>query len=507
MDKTIKLLEEFLKDYTMEGVCGFWVQPDEDGEVPSVYIIFDLDWLQTLGTIPRVTRRMRQGVKEDIKNWTGVDVPYVGSTAKKCDNTKDINESISTYLRRRVSFKDMKQDIDNLVDYELNPCEFSDIGDFVAEACDILTYNYLEELQVSSKDKDGFYIALVDLFEKHLTNVYKKRCVKGLKESKRKIKTDLQIKKINISFKLWTGKEISENITLAMSSNSQDVFKLGNNIEKYSGLSLKDAKKRNETPFDTYIYGLVGPMNDGQDIYFWTNGKRLAGSAEKLGVQTAIVEQLSHEGLHLTRAILSKSEIKDKFPDGDWPSVGEQDNDTIEEEELTTSLSHVIEAITPSFIEMAKKYIPELKESKRKIIVTESQYKRLFEQKKSKVELFQELINDKLEYIRDFCGKDLDAENYSGDVGFETCNELEIIDSIKVNEVNMMTGARTDMSGNMYDSTPSIYVKLTINYSKLKDRYDFDELTYDLKNILKNSTGKLPIVFDYITNNISKIKE
>ena len=251
MDKTIKLLEEFLKDYTMEGTCGFWVQPDEDGGIPSVYIVLDLDWLQSSPTKPDfVARRMRQGLKEDIKNWTGVDVPYVGSTAKKCDNTKDINESISTYLRRRVSFEDMKQDIDNLVDYELNPCEFSDIGDFVAEACDILAYNYLEDLQVSSKDKDGFYIALVDLFGKHLVNVYKERCVKGLKESKKRI------------------------------------------------------------------------------------------------------------------------------------------------------------------------------------IVTESQYKRLFEQKKSKVEVFQELINDKLEYIRGFCDKDLDAENYSGDVGFETCNELEIIDSI-----------------------------------------------------------------------------
>ena len=328
MDKTIKLLEEFLKDYTMEGVCGFWVQPDEDGGIPSVYIIFDLDWLQSLQTKPDfVARRMRQGLQEDIKNWTGVDVPYVGSTAKKCDNIKDINESISTYLRRRLSFEDMKQDIENLVDYELNPCEFSDIGDFIGEACDMLVHNYLEDLQVSSKDKDGFYIALVDLFGKHLVNVYKERCIEGIKESKKRI------------------------------------------------------------------------------------------------------------------------------------------------------------------------------------IVTESQYKRLFEQKKSKVEMFQDLINDKLEYIRGFCNKDLDTENYSGDVGFEACAEVEMIDSIKVDEVNMMTGARTDMDGNMYDSTPSIYVKLTINYSSLRDRYDFDEITYDLKNILKNSTGKLPIVFDYRTNNINKIKE
>ena len=328
MDKTIKLLEEFLKYYTMEGACGFWVQPDEDGGIPSVYIIFDLDWLQSLQTKPDfVARRMRQGLKEDIKNWTGVDVPYVGSTAKKCDNIKDINESVSTYLRRRFSFEDMKENIDSIVDYELNPCQFSDVGDFIAEACDMLSYNCLEEIQVSPKDKDGFYVALVDLFGEYLVSIYEKRCVKGLKESKKRI------------------------------------------------------------------------------------------------------------------------------------------------------------------------------------IVTESQYKRLFEQKKSKLDMFQDLINDKLEYIRGFCSKDLDAENYSGDVGFEACSEVEMIDSIKVDEVNMMTGARTDMDGNMYDSTPSIYVKLMVNYSNLRDRYDFDEITYDLRHILKKSTGGLPIVFDYRTNNISKIKE
>jgi len=342
MDKTIKLLEEFLKDYTMEGACGFWVQPDEDNGIPSVYIIFDLDWLQSFPTKPDfVARRMRQGLKEDIKNWTGVDVPYVGSTAKKCDNIKDINESVSTYLRRRFSFEDMKENIDSIVDYELNPCEFSDVGDFIAEACDMLSYNCLEEIQVSPKDKDGFYEALVDLFGEYLVSIYEKRCVKGYKNES------------IINWELWHK----------------------------------------------------------------VNGK------------------------------------------------------------------------------------------KNTIIVTESQYNRLFEQKKSKVEMFQDLINDKLEYIRGFCNKDLDTENYSGDVGFEACSEVEMIDSIKVDEVNMMTGARTDIDGNMYDSTPSIYVKLIINYSNLRDRYDFDEIIYDLRHILKKSTGGLPIVFDYRTNNISKIKE
>ena len=198
-EKTVKILESFLETYTMDGVCNFFVDSEEGAEHEedrfAVYMVLDLDWINKEITKPGfVANRMRAGLKEEIKKYTGLDV-YVGSTAKKCK--ENITESISTYLRRRLSFEHMKQDIDNLVDYELNPCEFNNIGDFVAEACDILAHNYLEELQVSSKDKDGFYIALVDLFGNHLVNVYKQRCVKGLRESKKTyVVTESQYKKL-----------------------------------------------------------------------------------------------------------------------------------------------------------------------------------------------------------------------------------------------------------------------------------------------------------------------
>jgi hypothetical protein len=82
-----------------------------------------------------------------------------------------------------------------------------------------------------------------------------------------------------------------------MSPDSQGLFELGDNIEKYTGLSLKDAKKYNESPDDAYIYGLVNTMNDGQDIFFFNNGMRLAGKAKELGAWPAVIEQLAHEGL------------------------------------------------------------------------------------------------------------------------------------------------------------------------------------------------------------------
>jgi hypothetical protein len=223
----------------------------------------------------------------------------------------------------------------------------------------IVDFEKLNEANKPYKHKHGFDDKLgKDPFG---LNAYALELARGLEEALNENPSEVQKKKININFELWTGRKISEDIILAMSPDSQGVFELGDNIEKYTGLSLKDATKYNESPDDVYIYGLVSTMNDGQDIFFWTNGTRLAGNAEKYGAWPAIIEQLAHEGLHLARAILAKSVMKDEFPTGEWPSIGEQDNDTIEEEELTTSVSFVIEQIAPSFIEMAKAYIPELK--------------------------------------------------------------------------------------------------------------------------------------------------
>lgn len=125
----------------------------------------------------------------------------------------------------------------------------------------------------------------------------------------------------------------------------------------------------------------------------------------------------------------------------------------------------------------------------------------LKEQKEDKKELFQGLIDEKLEDIKKQCDE-LSSDTFINQVvGFDTCHDAEVVDSITVNEVNIMTGARTDMYGNMYDATPSIYVKLTINFSSAKPLNDFDNIIYDLKWMLKKSTGELPIVLDYRINN------
>ena len=98
-----------------------------------------------------------------------------------------MNNLHSLFLLRRFSFDKMKEDIDNIVDYELNPCEFDNVDDFIGKACEMLAYRYFEDSKLSDKESEKLYPSIVNLFEEHLTKVYNKKCVKGLRESVKKI--------------------------------------------------------------------------------------------------------------------------------------------------------------------------------------------------------------------------------------------------------------------------------------------------------------------------------
>ena len=109
-----------------------------------------------------------------------------------------------------------------------------------------------------------------------------------------------------------------------------------------------------------------------------------------------------------------------------------------------------------------------------KIIVTESQYQRLFEQKKPKIELFQELVNDGLEYIRGFCDETLSAEEYSGDVGFDSCDAIDVIESIEVNDIKNISSAQSDLTGRILYPNNSILISITINFRYYKEYFNFN---------------------------------
>jgi hypothetical protein len=96
-DKTIKLLEAFLSDKEVDGVCGYIVDPDGEGQI-QVIVVLDIDYIKEANTKPGfVAKMIREGVKQEIKKWIGLDV-YVGSTAKKCDEGESLIESKKKYV-------------------------------------------------------------------------------------------------------------------------------------------------------------------------------------------------------------------------------------------------------------------------------------------------------------------------------------------------------------------------------------------------------------------------
>jgi len=81
-----------------------------------------------------------------------------------------MNNLHSQFLLRRFSFDKMKEDIDNIVDYELNPCEFDNVELFIYGACNMLAYRYFEDSKLSDKESEKLYPSIVNLFEEHLTD-------------------------------------------------------------------------------------------------------------------------------------------------------------------------------------------------------------------------------------------------------------------------------------------------------------------------------------------------
>jgi hypothetical protein len=181
-EKKYKLLKAFLDNYSLVGVCGFEIiNDDEDDDSYSVMIIFDLDWIKSSPANPDfIARRYRAGLKQEVLNFTGLNIPYVGSMVREC--RKKIVESLSPKIRRRLSYDKLKSDIDNSVLDGLNPCDFPTPGHFIAECCDLLKDLFLEDYyntnysDISPSDKDKLYHYLVDEFSPYLLGEYKKRC-------------------------------------------------------------------------------------------------------------------------------------------------------------------------------------------------------------------------------------------------------------------------------------------------------------------------------------------
>jgi hypothetical protein len=132
-----------------------------------------------------------------------------------------------------------------------------------------------------------------------------------------------------------------------------------------------------------------------------------------------------------------------------------------------------------------------------KYIIKESQYNLILESQRY-LEVFQELIDREIEYIRRVC--DMGADDYQGDVGDESCKQIENIEKVDVTDANWVTVKHS----NRPEEQKHMSIKIMIYFSSIRrGDLDADDFTYDLERILRRKTT-MPILLNYESTNTNK---
>jgi hypothetical protein len=132
-----------------------------------------------------------------------------------------------------------------------------------------------------------------------------------------------------------------------------------------------------------------------------------------------------------------------------------------------------------------------------KYIITEQQHNLILESQKN-IEVFQEIIDDKLNYIRRVCEKG--ADDYEGDVGEESCNQIEQVEKVVVTSADWVTVTHS----NRPQEHKYMTVNIMIYYSSIRrGQMDADDLAFDLERILRTKTT-MPILLNYESTNTNK---
>ena len=438
-EKTVNLLESFLSDKQVDGVCGYMVDPDGEGPI-QVIVVLDIDYIQEANTKPGfIAKMIREGVKQEIKKWIGLDV-YVGSTSKKCDEIEPLSESMASHVKRRLSNVKILDELTTMLEYEINIENFDNASDAVEELCNTLNERILDEIwetthrKVSLAEKDELYWHIYNRFNKFITHRYNET------------------------------QEMNESVVY--------------NYEK----------GRNESPerlpFD------VNKLIDAGAIFITPSieGNPTSKNYKKFLKSKHTHLITLHNIKHSSEDSWIHTAITKSVPPTHW------DNEDFANNLYDGKYNQILWSLDELGIPYESMLIDEVNESKNKYVVTESQYNIILESQKY-IKVFQELINNEMAYIRRVCEKS--ANDYEGDVGDESCNQIENVEKVIVTDADWVTV----MHSNQPLEQKYMSIKIMIYYSSIRrGLMDADDLTYDLERILRTKTT-MPILLSYESTN------
>jgi hypothetical protein len=135
-----------------------------------------------------------------------------------------------------------------------------------------------------------------------------------------------------------------------------------------------------------------------------------------------------------------------------------------------------------------------LNESKKKYIVTETQYNLILESQKYR-QVFEDLIQNEIKHIRKECENGMiDYPDYPDD---EYCNQLDELEKIEVTDADWVT----IMHSNKTIEQKYMHIKLMVYYSSIRrGDFDADDISYVLEKRLRISTG-MPLIINYESTN------
>jgi hypothetical protein len=132
-----------------------------------------------------------------------------------------------------------------------------------------------------------------------------------------------------------------------------------------------------------------------------------------------------------------------------------------------------------------------------KYLISESQYNLILESQ-GYTKVFQELIDREMEYIHRVC--DMGADDYQGDVGDESCKQIENVEKVDVTDAEWVT----IMHSNKPLPEKYMSIRLMVYHRSIRrGDFDADDLTYDLERILRTKTT-MPLIINYDSTNLNK---